>query len=68
VALAESLGVPQSEVDAAVARIDKNGDRALCFAFQNKVQGGPNIIDDVARSRSSGPGGVPAAPAGTRRP
>jgi hypothetical protein len=53
VALAQELGVPLSVVDETVARIDKNGDTSLCFAFQNKVKGAPNVIDNTASSPSS---------------
>lgn len=50
VELAEELSVPIEDVLAAIDKIDKNGDRALCFAFQNKNKGGPNIIDNVANA------------------
>jgi hypothetical protein len=48
--LAEELGVPRDVVDETIAMVDKNGDRSLCFAFQNKHTGQPNIIDNAARS------------------
>jgi hypothetical protein len=56
VALArEVLGISRPEavalIDETVAAIDHNGDRKLCYAFQNKHTGEPNIIDNTARSR-----------------
>jgi hypothetical protein len=35
--------------DETIARVDKNGDLLLCFAFQNKSKGAPNVIDNTAR-------------------
>jgi hypothetical protein len=50
------LGLSEADAEAladeTVALIDKNGDRALCFAFQNKHTGEPNVIDNAARSRT----------------
>ena len=56
VALAmEVLGISRRAAiqltDETVAGIDKNGDRSLCFAFQNRSTGEPNIIDNTRRRR-----------------
>ncbi|MGY1618132.1 hypothetical protein ACI797_15440 [Geodermatophilus sp. SYSU D00691] len=40
---------PQAAVASVLAAFDKNGDRALCLAFQNKNAAPyPNAIDNVA--------------------
>jgi hypothetical protein len=48
------LGLSEDEamalVEETLATLDKNGDRSLCFASQNKVRGEPNIIDNTARA------------------
>ena len=55
VALARAaLGISEAEaivvVDETVAAVDSNGDRVLCYAFQNKNRA-PNVIDNTVRSR-----------------
>jgi hypothetical protein len=54
----EKLGLSEEEARALAeqtfALIDRNGDRLLCFAFQNRVKGAPNIIDNAAVRRDRG--------------
>ena len=38
----------QAQIAAILANVDANGDAVVCVAFQNKVQPGANIIDNVA--------------------
>jgi hypothetical protein len=38
-------------VQPAIDLIDRNGDQVLCFAFQNKVKGQANVLDNVSAAR-----------------
>ena len=39
-------------VQPGIDLIDKNGDRSLCFAFQNPTRGEPNVIDNAANPQN----------------